>query len=99
MIRILLVEDEESIAELIKMNLELDNYEVVWVADGKKAINRFKTERYDLIILDVMLPGMSGLDVAEQVRINNPSTPILMLSARSEPTDRIAGLKRVRMIT
>ena len=93
MIRILLVEDEENISNLIKMNLELENYEVVACANGKKAMDYFLKERFDLIILDVMLPGLSGIEVCEQVRIHNASIPILMLSARSEPEDRIKGLK------
>ena len=93
MIRILLVEDEVNISNLIKMNLELEDYEVVACSDGKKAVDYFLRERFDLIILDIMLPGLSGIEVCEQVRLYNPSIPILMLSARSEPDDRIKGLK------
>lgn len=94
MIRILLVEDEKSISNLIKINLELENYEVVAIEDGKKAVEAFQSERFDLIILDIMLPSMSGIEVCEQVRIYNSSIPILMLSARSESSDRIKGLKK-----
>jgi len=93
MIRILLVEDEENIANLIKMNLEMDSYAVVWSPDGKEAVELYKNERFDLIILDIMLPGLSGIEVCEQVRLHDPSIPILMLSARGEPKDRIKGLK------
>ncbi len=93
MIRILLVEDEDSIAKLVKMNLELENYEVVWTTNGKKAVELFNKERFDLILLDIMLPGLNGLEVCEQIRLYNPSIPILMLSAKGEPIDRIKGLK------
>ncbi len=93
MIRILLVEDEESIATLVKMNLELEEYEVVWTKDGKEAVDLFKKERFDLILLDIMLPGLNGIEVCEQIRLQNPSIPILMLSAKGEPKDRIIGLK------
>lgn len=93
MIRILLVEDEESIANLVKMNLELDNYQVVWTANGKEAVDLFRKERFDLILLDIMLPGLNGIEVCEQIRLHNPSIPILMLSAKGEAKDRILGLK------
>ena len=93
MIRILLVEDEQNIANLIKMNLEMDNYEVVWSADGREAVELFQKERFDLIILDIMLPSISGIEVCEQVRLHDTAIPILMLSARGEPKDRIKGLK------
>ncbi len=94
MIRILLVEDEESISNLIKINLELDNYTVVACENGKKAVEVFNNERFDLIILDIMLPGMSGIEVCQQIRLTDSSIPILMLSARSQPEDRIKGLKK-----
>lgn len=94
MIRILLVEDEESISNLIKINLELDNYAVVACGNGKKAVEVFKNERFDLIILDIMLPGLSGIEVCQQIRLTDSSIPILMLSARSQPEDRIKGLKK-----
>lgn len=94
MIRILLVEDEKSISDLIKINLEIEGYEVVAVADGKKASETFKAERFDLVILDVMLPSMNGIEVCEQIRLTNHTIPILILSARSEADDRINGLKK-----
>lgn len=94
MIRILLVEDEKSISDLIKINLEIEGYEVVAVGDGKKALETFKAERFDLVILDVMLPSMNGIEVCEQIRLTNHNIPILILSARSEADDRINGLKK-----
>ena len=93
MIRILLVEDEENISNLIKINLELEEYEVVVCDNGKKAVQVYQQERFDLIILDIMLPGINGIAVCEQIRLQNSAIPILMLSARSEPNDRIKGLK------
>lgn len=93
MMRILLVEDEESIAKLVKMNLELEEYNVVWTTNGREAVDLFNNEKFDLIILDIMLPGMNGIEVCENIRLRNPSIPILMLSAKGDPKDRIKGLK------
>ena len=92
--RILLVEDEENIREGIKLNLELDGYEVVIAEDGRKAMNRFESEHFDLIVLDIMLPELNGLQVCEQIRLTNTKVPILMLTAKGEPQDRIDGLKK-----
>ena len=92
--RILLVEDEENIREGIKLNLELDGYEVVIAEDGRKAMNRFKSEHFDLIVLDIMLPELNGLQVCEQIRLTNTKVPILMLTAKGEPQDRVEGLKK-----
>lgn len=93
MIRILLVEDEVNISRLLKMNLELENYEVVVADHGKKALDFYRQERFDLVILDIMLPGISGIEVCEQIRLVDTNIPILMLSARIESADRIQGLK------
>ena len=93
MIRILLVEDEESIGKLIKMNLELDDYYVVWTKNGRQAVDLFNNEKFDLILLDIMLPGLNGIEVCEQIRLHDPTIPILMLSAKGEPKDRVKGLK------
>lgn len=92
--RILLVEDEENIREVVKFNLELEEYEVVTAADGRKAIKYFGEQHFDLIILDVMLPEIDGFQVCEQIRLTNLEIPIIMLTARDTPADRIAGLKR-----
>jgi len=94
MIRILLVEDEENIRDVVKLNLELDNYEVVTADDGKKAIKHFKEEHFDLIVLDVMLPEIDGFQVCEQIRLTNMDVPIIFLTAKDTPNDRIIGLKR-----
>ncbi|MEZ4980176.1 MAG: response regulator [Saprospiraceae bacterium] len=96
--RVLLVEDEENIRESVKLNLELDGFEVVEAKTGREGLNRFKSEHFDLIILDIMLPELTGLDVCEQIRLTNLKVPILMLTAKGEPEDRIAGLKKELMI-
>ena len=92
--RILLVEDEEHLLEVIKLNLELEGYKVTVAADGKKALKIFKEERFNLVILDVMLPEMDGLQVAETIRLENTKTPIMFLTAKNTSEDRVAGLKR-----
>lgn len=92
--RILLVEDEESIRDVVKLNLELEDYEVVTAGDGKKAIKHFKEEHFDLILLDVMLPETNGFDICEQIRLTNMDVPIIFLTAKDAAMDRIAGLKR-----
>ena len=94
MLRILLAEDEENIRELVKMNLELEGYEVVTANNGKKAVQHFHEQHFDLIVLDVMMPEIDGFQVAEQIRLNNLSVPIIMLTAKDSPQDRINGLKR-----
>ncbi len=92
-LRILLVEDEQTLSETIKLNLELEGYHVTAVNDGKKAIRVFKEGRYNLVVLDVMLPEISGFTVCEAIRLENLDVPILFLSAKSHPSDRVTGLK------
>jgi len=94
MTRILLVEDEENIRDVVKLNLELEDYEVVTAVDGKKAIKHFKEEHFDLIVLDVMLPEIDGFQVCEQIRLTNMDVPIIFLTAKDTPADRVIGLKR-----
>lgn len=92
--RILLVEDEPSLLDLVKLNLELDGNKVVGVRDGIEAIKRFKDEQFDLVVLDIMIPGIDGLNVCENIRLKNNEVPILFLSAKNSAEDRIAGLKK-----
>ncbi len=92
--RILLVEDEPSLLDLVKLNLELDGNKVVGVRDGIEAIKRFKDEQFDLVVLDIMIPGIDGLNVCENIRLKNAEVPILFLSAKNSAEDRIAGLKK-----
>ena len=91
--RILLVEDEEHLIDVIKLNLELENYIVKVAEDGKKAIELWEGQRFDLILIDVMLPNVDGLTVCETIRLKDSEIPILILSAKGSSTDRILGLK------
>ncbi|MFN0014583.1 MAG: response regulator transcription factor [Saprospiraceae bacterium] len=92
--RILLAEDESTIREALQLNLELEGYEVVSTGNGKKAIELVAGQHFDLLLLDVMLPDLDGFSITEQVRLANNPVPILLLTAKDLPQDRIAGLKR-----
>lgn len=92
--RILVVDDEENIVELLRMNLKKFGYEVLCAYDGEEAIQITMREKPDLILLDIMMPGIDGLEVCRRVKMNPDVThiPIIMLSARSEETDKVIGL-------
>jgi two-component system alkaline phosphatase synthesis response regulator PhoP len=92
--RILLVEDEENIREALKLNLELEGYEVVATGNGKRALELVSGQHFDLLLLDVMLPDVDGFTITEQVRLSNTEVAILLLTAKDMPTDRITGLKK-----
>src|SRR5690606_20756646 len=91
--RILLVEDEESLVEVIVMNLKFEGYDVSVARDGKQAIDMARQARYDLCILDIMLPKIDGFTVCKTLRLEKNRVPILFLSAKSAGTDRVEGLK------
>jgi two-component system alkaline phosphatase synthesis response regulator PhoP len=91
--QILLVEDEEHLHEALKLNLELEGYEVSSAMDGKLALNMLQQAVYDLIILDIMLPTVDGFTIIEKLRLNNNQTPILVLSAKNSSFNRVQGLK------
>ncbi|HEY4875399.1 MAG TPA: response regulator transcription factor [Puia sp.] len=91
---ILLVEDEENLHEALKLNLQMEGYEVSSAYDGVKALNMIQQEYFDLIILDVMLPGADGISITETMRLQNIDSPVLMLSAKNTSTDRVMGLKK-----
>ncbi|MCF1717007.1 response regulator transcription factor [Flavihumibacter sp. RY-1] len=93
-ISILLVEDEENLHEALKLNLELEGYEVSSAYDGLSAVKAVQQEYFDLVILDIMLPGMDGLTVLESIRIQHNEVPILILSAKNSSADRVTGLKK-----
>ncbi len=93
-IRILLVEDENTLREAIKLNLELEDYEVVAVETGLKGIETFDNQRFNVVILDVMLPEMDGFSVCEQIRLKNTTIPIMFLTAKNTQNDKLEGLKR-----
>lgn len=90
--KILVIEDEKRLADSIKAMLERKGFQVETVYDGESGAEYALLGIYDLLILDVMMPKMNGLEVARQVRRNRCNTPILMLTARSDVQDRIAGL-------
>jgi len=92
-VRVLLIEDDEDLGELVKYNLEKQNFSVDWVLDGKEALEKLKAKRYDIIILDLMLPGMSGLDLCKKIRKEtiNRETPVIVLTALSDEDTKVAG--------
>ncbi len=92
--RILLVEDEESLAVGLEYNLIEEGYIVNWAKNGRQAIDLFEKEKFDLIILDIMLPYVNGFEVAERVRNSDPQIPILMLTAKTEFGDKVKGLEK-----
>jgi two-component system alkaline phosphatase synthesis response regulator PhoP len=91
---ILLVEDEDNLHEALKLNLELEGYEVSSAFNGTAALKAVEAEYFDLIILDVMLPEMDGINVTETIRLKNLEVPILILSAKNSSADRVLGLKK-----
>lgn len=92
--RILVVDDEENIVELLRMDLKRFGYEVSCAYDGEEAIQKTLEEHPDLILLDIMMPGIDGLEVCRRMKMNPDiaAIPIIMLSARSEETDKVIGL-------
>lgn len=92
MTRILLIEDEVSVASFIKKGLTENNYSVHWSNNGDSALQNLKQQTFDLIILDLMLPDMSGIEICRTIRTLNPSIPVLMLTALGTTTDKVNGL-------
>jgi DNA-binding response OmpR family regulator len=91
--RILLVDDEQPIQTLLSFPLQRDGYEVVQAADGRDALARFDEQVFDLVVLDVMLPRMDGLEVCRRLRAKGETVPIIMLTAKSEEIDKVLGLE------
>jgi DNA-binding response OmpR family regulator len=91
-IRVLIVEDDPAILRGLKDNLEAESYEVLTASDGEAGYRMIAEREPDLVILDLMLPRMSGYEVCRKVREEGNTTPILMLTARGEETDRVLGL-------
>jgi DNA-binding response OmpR family regulator len=91
--RILLVDDEQPIQTLLSFPLQRDGYEVVQAADGPEALARFDEQVFDLVVLDVMLPRMDGLEVCRRLRAKGETVPIIMLTAKSEEIDKVLGLE------
>jgi len=91
--KILIVEDEEHLADGLRFNLEAEGYEADIAADGEAALEAVLKSKFDAVVLDVMLPGIDGFDVARAMRARADYTPILMLTARSRPEDVLKGFE------
>lgn len=91
---ILVVEDELNLHEALKLNLEMEGYEVTSAFDGNEALKKVENAYFDLIIMDIMLPELDGISVTESIRVHNNEVPILMLSAKNAPADKVLGLKK-----
>src|SRR5437764_12796301 len=92
MTRVLVVEDEESIADAVAYTLRGEGYDVDALADGTAALEAARSETYDVLVLDILLPGLSGLEVCRRLR-SESDLPILMLTARDAEVDRVLGLE------
>jgi DNA-binding response OmpR family regulator len=93
MIKILIVEDEPNMVAGLRDNFEYEGYEVITANDGLAGLERALTDSPDLLVLDVMMPRMSGLDVCKQLKAKRPSIPIIMLTARGQEVDKVVGLE------
>lgn len=91
--KILIIEDEESLRNTLKLNLELEHYSVETCSNGKDAIEFIKSVKLDLILLDIMMPTISGIDVYKEIRRKGIDTPIIFLTAKNNVQDKIEGLK------
>ncbi len=91
--RILIVEDDKALARGLTENLKQENFEALFVGDGSTAYETAKREKLDLVILDIILPGMNGLDVCKKLRAENVQVPILMLTNKKQEMDKVLGLE------
>ena len=90
--KILIVEDEEKIARLLELELTYENYEVEKVYDGQTAFTKSQDEKWDLILLDIMIPGLSGIEVLRRIRGSDKNTRVILLTAKDSIEDKVAGL-------
>jgi two-component system response regulator RegX3 len=90
--RVLLIEDEEGIGQALEYQLAREGFEVAWARDGNNGLQRFEVDGADLVVLDLMLPGMAGEDVCKQIR-KKSDVPILMLTAKDTEVDKVVGLE------
>ena len=90
--RVLVIDDEESVCELISLYFEKAGYEIICTGDGNEGVEMVRSQKPDLVILDLMLPGMDGLDVCKEIR-KTSNIPLIMLSARVDEVDRVLGLE------
>jgi len=93
MARILIVEDEPNMVAGLRDNFEYEGYDVIAARDGAEGLDRALNEAPDLVVLDVMMPKMSGLDVCKQLKAKRPSLPVIMLTARGQEVDKVVGLE------
>jgi two-component system alkaline phosphatase synthesis response regulator PhoP len=93
MTKILIVEDEPNMVSGLRDNFEFEGYQVITAPDGVAGLERALSESADLVILDVMMPRMSGLDVCKQLKAKRPGLPIIMLTARGQEVDKVVGLE------
>jgi len=91
--KILIVEDEPNMVSGLRDNFEFEGYEVITAGDGVAGLQRALSDSPDLVLLDVMMPRMSGLDVCKQLKAKRPSVPIIMLTARGQELDKVVGLE------
>ncbi|MCG7346041.1 response regulator transcription factor [Sporosarcina sp. ACRSL] len=91
--KILIVDDEQPIRTLLDYNLKQSNFETIMAADGEEAVSKVEKENPDLVLLDLMLPKMDGIEVCKVLRQRNINTPIIMLTAKGEETDKVLGLE------
>lgn len=91
--RVLIVEDEEHLRSVIKLNLEMEDYDVSAVNTGPRALEKLRSSRFDVVVLDVMLPEVDGFTVCKTIRLEGNQTPVLFLTAKNSSKDRIEGLK------
>jgi len=91
--KIFLVEDDENFGSVLKAYLEVNDFNVVWVDDGKDAVKRFRIESFDICILDVMLPNVDGFSIGKEIKLVNPEIPLIFLTAKSLKADVVQGFK------
>jgi two-component system alkaline phosphatase synthesis response regulator PhoP len=92
-VKILIIEDEEDLVKGLKLNLVDEGYEVDYTLDGNEGLVKALKDKPDLILLDIMLPGMNGLEICKELRRNKVDIPILMLTAKGEEIDKVIGLE------
>ncbi len=90
--RLLLVEDDSLLGEGVRDGLQQLGYQVEWIQDGSQGLHAFNSGHFDLVVLDIMLPGISGIDILKQIRKSGSTTPVLLLTARDSVNDRVTGL-------
>ena len=93
MAHILVIEDEPEMQRGLRDNLEFEGYSVLAVGDGKKGLETILAKKFDLILLDVMLPGISGFDICKKIREEGITTPVILLTAKGEEVDKVLGLE------